>query len=48
MLYEQYGVVMKEDVAVPGELLRNTEELLKYLEISYEYIETLQPKPTKR
>jgi hypothetical protein len=47
-LFEAYGVVMKEYVTVPDSLLDNTKELQKYFEISYRYIETLKPKPTKR
>jgi len=37
-------VVKKDYVTVPGTLLRNTKELKKYLEISYEYVKTLKPK----
>jgi hypothetical protein len=47
-LFEAYGVVMKKYVKVPDSLLRNTKELRKYLDLSYEYIGTLKPKPTKR
>ena len=47
-LYESYGAVMKEYVAVPDELLQNTEELSNYLEISFEYIKTLKPKKPKK
>ena len=47
-LYEQHGAVMKEYVKVPAELLENTEELKTYLQMSYEYIKTLKPKPTKK
>ena len=47
-LYESYGAVMKEYAKVPDELLQNTDELKAYLDISYEYIKTLKPKPTKR
>jgi TfoX/Sxy family transcriptional regulator of competence genes len=47
-LYESYGAVMKEYVAVPDDLLQNTEELKQYLDLSYEYIKTLKPKPTKK
>ena len=43
-LFESYGVVKKDYVTVPGTLLRNTKELKKYLEISYEYVKTLKPK----
>jgi TfoX/Sxy family transcriptional regulator of competence genes len=47
-LFEQHGAIMREYVTVPDELLANTEELKKYLEISFEYVKTLRPKPTKR
>ena len=47
-LYESHGAIMKEYVSVPGELLQNTDELSQYLIISYEYIKTLKPKPTKK
>ena len=47
-LFEAYGVVMKEYVAVPDSLLKNTKELQKYLELSYEYAKTLRPKATKK
>jgi TfoX/Sxy family transcriptional regulator of competence genes len=47
-LFEAYGAVMKEYVTVPDGLLRNTKELKKYLEASYEYARTLKPKPTKK
>jgi hypothetical protein len=47
-LFESYGAIMKEYVAVPDELLENTEELKKYLDLSYEYVKTLKPKPTKK
>lgn len=47
-LYESYGAIMREYVTVPDDLLENTEELKPYLDISYEYIKTLKPKPTKK
>ena len=47
-LYESYGAIMKEYVTVPDELLGNTDELKEYLDISYEYVQTLKPKPTKK
>jgi len=43
-LFESYGVVKKDWVAVPDTLLKNTKELKKHLEISYEYVKTLKPK----
>jgi TfoX/Sxy family transcriptional regulator of competence genes len=47
-LHEAYGAVMKEYVAVSDALFQNTEELKKYLVISYDYIATLKPKPTSK
>jgi TfoX/Sxy family transcriptional regulator of competence genes len=47
-LFEAYGVVMKEYVAVPDSLLKKTKELAPYLELSYEYAKRLKPKPTKK
>ena len=47
-LFEAYGAVMKEYVAVPDALLKNTKELQKYLESSYEYAKTLKPKPASK
>jgi hypothetical protein len=41
-LYESHGAIMKEYVTVPDELLKN------YLDLSYEYVKTLKPKPTKK
>jgi TfoX/Sxy family transcriptional regulator of competence genes len=47
-LFQAYGTDMKEYVAVPDDLLPNTKELKKYLELSYSYAKTLKPKPTKK
>ncbi|HKD81000.1 MAG TPA: hypothetical protein VKH81_14985 [Candidatus Angelobacter sp.] len=47
-LFEAYGAVMPEYVAVPDSLLKNTKELQKYLQISYDYAKTLKPKATKK
>ena len=47
-LYEAYGIVMKEYVAVPAELLARTSELAPYLAKSYNYAQSLKPKPTRR
>ncbi|HLK20681.1 MAG TPA: hypothetical protein VKT81_17125 [Bryobacteraceae bacterium] len=47
-LFEAYGAVMKEYVTVPDKLLKNTKELSKYFELSYAYIGSLKPKPTKK
>jgi len=47
-LFEAYGAVMKEYVTVPDSLFQRTKELSKYLDLSYAYIKSLKPKPTKR
>ena len=47
-LFEAYGAVMKEYVTVPDAVLKNTKELKKYLEFSYEYAKTLEPKPSRK
>jgi len=47
-LFEAYGTVMKEYVAVPDSLLENTKELSKYLDLSHNYAKTLKPKPTTK
>jgi hypothetical protein len=46
-LFEAYGAVMKEYVTVPESLLRNTKELAKYFALSYQYVGSLKPKPSK-
>jgi len=43
-LLRSNGAVKKDWATVPDSLLKNTRELNKYLEISYEYVKTLKPK----
>ena len=47
-LFEAYGAVMKEYVAVPDALLQQTKELQKYVALSYAYAQTLKPKPSRK
>jgi len=47
-LVKAYGAIMPEYVTVPVALLKNTKELQKYLELSYEYVRALKSKPTKK
>jgi hypothetical protein len=47
-LFEAYGIVQKEYVKVPDDLLRNTKELRKYFDASYRYAQAMRPKPTKK
>ena len=44
----QHGSVMKEYVEVPETLLKNTQELKTFFDISYEYVGSLKPKSRKR
>jgi len=46
-LCEQYGTVQKEYVEVPDALLEKTQELKPYFDLSYAYVGSLKPKPTK-
>ena len=43
-----YSAIMKEYVEVPDFLLKNINDLLPYLEQSYNYAQTLKAKPTKK
>lgn len=45
---EQYGRTMKEFVVVPDALLEHPHELGEWLRRGYDWIGTLEPKPTKR
>jgi len=47
-LYHAYGIVQKEYVTVPTDLLAKTDELAPYFQVSFDYAKTLRPKPTKR
>ena len=45
---EQYGAVMKEYVDVPEALLKKTNELKKFFDLSFAYVSSLKPKPTSK
>ena len=47
-LFIAHGAVLKEYVEVPEELFRNMGELLKYLDLSYEYVGSLKPKQPRK
>lgn len=47
-LFESYGVVKKDWVVVPDRLLTKTRELAPYLELSYQFVKTLKPKPNAK
>jgi hypothetical protein len=44
-VFDAYGTVQKEYVAVPDALLAKTAELKSYFKISVEYARSLKPKP---
>jgi TfoX N-terminal domain len=44
----QYGSVMRGYVAVPDELLTDTDSIAAWFDRAYEWIGTLPPKPTKK
>jgi len=43
-LFKSYGIIKKDFATVPDKLLKNTKELKKYFDISFEYVKTLKPK----
>ena len=45
---EQYGRVMRGYVSVPADLLQRTDELGEWFDKSYDWIGTLEAKPTKK
>jgi hypothetical protein len=45
-LFKSYGVVQKEYVEGPDSLLENTKELQKYFLQSFQYVQSLKPKPS--
>jgi len=47
-LMEQHGRIMKEYVEVPDDLLEDTNSLLPFLKLSFDYVSSLKPKPTKK
>ena len=47
-LAESYGVIQKEYVTVPDQLLPDTKAMKKYFAASYAYAKSLKAKPTKK
>lgn len=43
-LFRAYGVVQKEYVAVPDDLLRDAKRLRKYFRVSYDFVSGLKPR----
>ena len=46
-LVEAYGTVQKEYVVVPEALLQQTQDLQANFQISFDYVNSLRPKPKK-
>lgn len=44
----QYGSVMRGYVSIPDELLQDTGKLVDWFDKAFEWIGTLEPKPTKK
>jgi hypothetical protein len=47
-LHEAYGVVQKEYLTVPDDLLADTQAIAPYMAASYAYVSALRPKSTTR
>jgi hypothetical protein len=47
-LCEQHGSVLEEYVEVPDTLLKRTQELKKFFDLSHAYVGSLKPKATKK
>lgn len=47
-ILESYGYNMPEYVTIPDALLEETDTLEPYLKMSYDYVTSLKPKPTKK
>lgn len=47
-LHHAYGIVQKEYVDVPRELLAKPAMLKKYMQTSFDYVSSLKPKPSKK
>ena len=47
-LREAYGIIQKEYVVVPDELFKNTAELTPFFRASYDYVNSLKAKPSKK
>jgi len=43
-----YGIIQKEYVVVPDSLLKKTDELKHYFNLSYKYASSLKVKPSKK
>ena len=46
-LFLSFGIVKKEFVLVPDELLKNTQELKPYFYLGFNYVKSLKPKNRK-
>ena len=47
-LFVSYGIIKKEFVLVPDELLKDMKELKPHFDLSFEFVKSLKPKPSKK
>ena len=47
-IHQSYGSNMPEYARIPFDLLKDTQTLVPYLKVSYDYVRGLEPKPTKK
>lgn len=47
-LAEQFGMIMKEYVVVPDDMLKERAKLKKYFSESFDYVSSLKARPTKK
>jgi hypothetical protein len=47
-LFQSYGIIMKEYARIPDQLQKNIKELKFYFDLSFEYVKSLKPKPSKK
>lgn len=47
-LFEAYGVVQKEYVKVPADLLADTDQLTPWFRAGFDHVAAMKPKPTKK
>ena len=47
-LCEAHGTILKEYVSVPEKVFKSTPTLKKYFQQSFEYVNSMKPKPTKK
>jgi hypothetical protein len=47
-LFEAHGTVLREYVKVPEKIFKESGSMKKYFRMSFDYVSSLKPKPTKK